>query len=294
MSKLPSLIPKETIEIPHDCYWLFGLDENIYWWKKTKNQNEEENLVLSIYSENIPSIKEVAIKSSSQLLYVDKQSNFYFGQNLTIGNRVTVFSQDGSLLWSWEPDERIHSFAYTVDSHGKFWYVSTEIDDQIHSYSSDFGFVSYPLPKIDTVYGLAVSVHDTIYSNQLPTVGHFIVCSDFDGKVLHQIGEIDIERAYSGIAEDWEIYYPDDIFLDSKDRLWIDEMGRDCITIVDSSLNIIGRLDYNDFGITSRYQVGPSWMNSIWKYGFGNNLLWVKEPRKTSEIILHSYRIEDN
>lgn len=299
MSKLPVLIPGETIEIPSDCYWVAGQDENLYWWKKPEEQIEQEYLALNLHSEGISTKKEIPINSSSCLLFADKDSNLYFGQTLTIGNRVTVFRQDGDLLWSWEPDEKINSIAHTVDAHGQFWYVSsdvgfstTKVEEKAFSVSPGTGLTEYPFPRIDMVYGIAISEHETIYSNQLPA-GHYILCSDYKGNIIHKIGAIDPGKGDMDNAADWEVFYPENIFLDSKDRLWIDEMGRDCITIVASNLNIIGRLDHDDFGLRSPLETQGR-ANGKFEYGFGDKLLWVKEARYTPEIILHSYRIEDN
>ena len=291
MTKLPKLTPSETIEIPSDCYWRAGLNNNLYWWKNPHNQPEKETFELNVYSVGKQSKTEYPINNRSGLLFVDRKSHLYFGESVTIGDKVYVYDKAEDLLWSWDPDERIHTFAITVDTKGRLWYTTTEFDNSVYSYDPTNGLVSYPLIKIDTVEGLAVTDNKTIYSIQLPTVGHIVMCSDINGNVLHQVGEKDIKRAYSEKAEDWEIYYPENIFYDEKDRLWIDEMGRDCITIVDSALNIIGRFDYKDFDLKSPKDTKGQ-MNGRFHFGFGDDLLWVKEARETPEIILHSYIIE--
>ena len=287
MNKLPSLTRVDTLEIPSDFYWRAGLDNNIYWWKKTEYEDASKSLVMNIWSNRETMKKDYPIRSSSALLFVDRKSQLYFGETYAIGGKVDVFDLEGNLQWNWEVPKRIHSFAVTVDKQGALWFVTTEVENNtIYSYDPTNGLLSLPFPGVDTVYGIVIMDYSKIYSIQNPTVGHIVMCSDFSGNVLHKRGKVDLKKYDPDNQEYWPIYYPENIHLDEFSRLWIDEMGRRCLTIVDSSLNIIGRYDHKDFGLQT--PIGG------YKFGFGAKMLCVIEPKETAEIILHSYIIEED
>jgi hypothetical protein len=281
MERKPHLYLVDKITIPARSEWIIGQDDNIYYWVSPQDAYNSSARSVTIYRSEDRCVLPLIINDANHILAVDKKSCLYIGQNINVGEWVGLYAQTGECLWKWHPVIPIHTFAYTIDSLGKFYYVPSDTNiKNIYCYQPKLGVEIYDFPVLDTVYGIAVN-NRGIYSIQLP-IGHFVVLSGIEGEIKKMIG--DLHNLGKDNESLWPVFYPEEIQLDRVGNLWIAEMGRQCLTVLDPDLNILKRFYQTDLGI----QITREQEFRFMRFHIGYELLCI-EHSTDKEIQLYSY-----
>ncbi len=287
MLNVPSIKNTETITLKTQTNWLVGLDDRLYWWNSEKDQNHfGHSLEIKAHFNQHTETLLLPVNTVDHLLMVDERSQLYTGASITIGERIRVFTNQGKLLWDWQPHDVIHAFAYTV-SDGAFWFVPTKLGNKyVYEYHPKRGCKTHALPIYDTVYSMVVTLEKRLFTTQLP-LGHFVIHSDQYGNILHQLGNP--QNLGKGDNENiWPIFYPEDIRMDKLGRLWVAELGRNRLVVLDQTLKVIRYLTLSDLGLN----IHRKELFKPLKIALGKNFFWIHEPDPYSEEIrLHCFQI---
>lgn len=283
MKRTPHLHLVDKTTLPARNEWIMGQDDNIYYWLSPRNTSNSSMKDVTVCKGGDSHVLPLTINNANHILAVDKESCLYIGQNINVGEWVGLYTQTGECLWEWRPDVCIHTFAYTIDSLGRFYCIPSDTSiKKVYCYQLEIGVEVYDFPVLDTVYGIAVN-NLGIYSVQLP-IGHFVVLSSIDGEIKKVLGDL------LNLGKDdealWPIFYPEAIQLDRMGNLWIAEMGRQCLTVLDKDLNILKRFYKTDLEIQTIKGQEPRFMH----FCIGYELLCI-EYSTEREIQLYSYII---
>lgn len=274
------------LTLPPNSQWTVGQDDNIYWWPSFSpdTPNSKTRNVNTMRNETIDTLP-LTLKEGVHVLAVDKNSRFYLAQTINIGKWISNYTKTGECLWTWCPPTPLHAFAHTIDSTGKLYYVPSDgANKNIYGYHPQIGLEAYNLPVFDTIYGIAVNGSE-IYSIQLP-LGHFVVHSNPQGETQKILGDL----KNFGKSEEkslWPVFYPEGIQLDEAGNLWITEMGRQCLTVLDRDLNILQRFYQTDLEIETKEGQALKFKH----FGVGNRTLWLEHATE-QKTQLYSYLID--